>query len=196
MSSTKKKVIISLSSVIAVLLIAACAFVAVFAARNATVNSAFNITYTANHVEATITGSYKIGASGTDTTITANDGAATSISFAGTEETGSADATKSFDEITGIALTEEDDYVTFTYIITNNGSNAISVGLTTTMTADNVNVEYKVGDTTITYEDGVNLGSVASGTTGNTMTITIKISIDDADDNVSISDGNFAFTLN
>jgi len=200
MSSTKKKVIISLSSLVAVILIAACAFVAVFAARNATVTSAFNVSYTTWQVQATVTATYQINTADSATTIKASNGTDTSLVFSGTEATNSADATKAFETVS-INFGDDDEYVDFVYTVTNgNGDKAVplNVALASDPDQDDDNLTYTIkvdsGEFAAysTYTDGVLKSNLAKNTS---TTITIRVKIADKDSDVAVTGNEFEFNL-
>ena len=201
--SAKKKVIISMSALVAVFLVAAVAITAVWAARNATVNSGFTISYTAIHVKATITGSYQVYNDSTATNLT-TDGTTTTITFSGSEATNDVANVKSFQSVTPVLKSvssgnTEQAYVDFVYVITNNETtNLMDIAL---------NSDPDTADNNLTYTYTVSLSSGATGTTGTTYNnlvtglspsgvakITIYVSVDNLDSYVNAT-GTFAFVL-
>ena len=196
MTKSKKKVVISLSALIAVFAVTAIAVTAVLAARNARVNSGFTITYTAIHVKATISGTYQVY----------NDASATalspaSIQFTGSEATDGSANVKSFTSVTPVlkavnSNNTEEAYVTFVYTIVNNETtNLMDISLATDPDAADDNLIY-------TYTVAVSGGNATStGTAYNnlvvglapsaTATITIKVQVDELDDNVNVTGTDF-----
>ena len=191
-----------MSALVAVFLVAAVAVTAVWAARNATANSGFTIQYTAIHVKATITGSYKVFNDSTATNLTTNDG--TTITFTGSEATDGQANVKAFTSVTPVLKSvssggTEQAYVEFVYVITSTEeSNLIDIVL---------NSDPDTANNNLTYTYAVTLSSGATGTTGTAYnnlvtglspggvaTITITASVDNLDTNVNAS-GTFAFVL-
>ncbi len=198
--NAKKKVIISMSALVAVFLVAAVAVTAVWAARNATANSGFTISYTAIHVKATITGSYQVY---NDASPTSLDPA--SIQFTGSEATDGTANVKSFTSVTPVLKSvssgnTEQAYVDFVYVITNNETtNLMDIVLASDPDTANDNLTY-------TYSVALNAqaDATSTGTAYNTLvtglkpskaaTITIRVQVANLDANVNAS-GNFAFVL-
>jgi len=202
MTKSKKKVVISLSALIAVFAVTAIAVTAVLAARNAKVNSGFTIQYTAIHVAATISGTYKVF---NDSTATALEPA--TITFSGSEATNGTANVKSFTSVTPVLKSVSDSsdnntekaYVDFVYTIVNNETtNLMDIALATDPDTADDNLTY-------TYTVAVSGGSATStGTNYNnlvvglqpsaTATITIRVQVGNLDNNVT-ADGTFAFVL-
>ena len=192
MSSTQKKVVISLVSLIA----AVVAFTAVWAARNVTTNSGFTISYTAVHVKATVSGTYQVNGAGSPTALSP-----ATITFDGTEATNGSANVKSFTSVTPV-LSEVGGqaYVDFVYTITNNETtNLIDIVLSSDPDVANNNLTY-----TYTVSLTNNSDATSTGNTYNnlvvglkptkTATITIRATVDNLDENVAAS-GTFAFVL-
>ncbi len=198
---SKKKVIIAMSSLVAVFAIAIVAVTAVLAARNGTVSTGFRIQYTAIHVKATITGSYQVYNNASPTALSP-----ASITFDGSEATNGTDNVQSFTSVTPVLKSvtsgnTEQAYVDFVYVITNDettGGNLMDIVLANDPDTANNNLTY-------TYTVSVASGDATStGTTYNNLvtglkptksaTITIRVQVDDLDTNVDAS-GTFAFVL-
>lgn len=194
MSATRKKIIIAFSSLAAVIVAAVVAVVAVFAARNVTINSGYTISYTALHVKATVSGTYQVQNSGSATALSP-----ATLSFTGSEATDGTENVKSFTNVT-VTLSETNQYVDFVYTIANGDLNAASVVLASNPDTNNDNLTYsytvKVGDAaaeskTVNTENFVLVSSLAINTTA---IVTVRITMDDPDTNVNAS-GSFAFIL-
>ena len=82
MTATRKKVVVAFSSLAFVLVAAMVAVVAVFAARNVTVKSGYQISYTALRVKATVSGTYQVKNDESPTSLSP-----ATLSFTGTEAT-------------------------------------------------------------------------------------------------------------
>ena len=203
MSSTKKKVILAFTSLALVIVVALVAVIAVFAARNVTVNSGFTITYTAYHVKADITGTYKVNTDATATDLTTSSGSSTTISFTGSEATDGTANVKSFDSVT-ISLTaaanESTKYVDFVYSITNNDTtNSINIALNSDPNTNDDNLDYTYSVSLVSNSDATSTGTtydnlVVGLVHGKTATITIRVTVSNLDNNVSKT-ANFAFVL-
>ena len=134
-----KKLIISLSIALAVVVIALVTVVSVWAATSQTVTNQLTVRYTASNVSATVKADYKL----------ANASAYTSIgtaSFAASE----GNSTSKSISAKEIELTDSATYVVFRYTFTNTGSNTITVSLDmdNLPTATNMTVEYSLSTLT------------------------------------------------
>lgn len=199
--TSRKKIAISITAVCVVLLVAVVTIVAVWAARQANVGSSFQGNYTANHVDATITGQYKLNGTNavadssdwTDLTTTSGN-TITFNSEIGTEDEG---ATQTFNAVNSIILTAENDSIMFKYVITNTSDSDVSFTVTGeqqgTFTNLDVTYTYRVNDDegeaqSLTIAEGV---TVAPGTH---ITIYVDIAIADADLNATLN-GSVNWTL-
>ena len=196
MTSTKKKVLTSVISLIAILVVAAVAFTAVWAARHTTVNSGFTIQYTAVHVKATISGTYQVKGDASPTALSP-----ASISFDGTEATDNTANVKSFTSVTPVLNEVEDEaYVEFVYTITNNDTeNSFDISLNSDPDVANNNLTYTYTVTLTDPSDATGTGTaynnlVTGLKAGKTATIKIRATVDNLDNNVSAT-GTFAFKL-
>lgn len=146
--STKKKLIISLTSLAVILVVAIVSVVAVFAALNTEVTSSFNISYTAQGVEATIKANYRIATIGEEsvgsyTVLKEKDSTNEQIVFAGTE-TESGEKTKSFEDLEEKSITKN-QYFVFKYEIKNDSADVdmkVAYNIANTETPKNFNVYY------------------------------------------------------
>ena len=195
MNSSKKKVIGLMVSLVAVFVVATVALVAVFAARNATVNSGFTIQYTAIHVKATISGTYQVLGDNSPTALNP-----TSLTFSGSEATDGSANVKSFTSVTPVLKDNNGSaYVDFVYTITNNETtNLMDIALNTDPDTANNNLTYTY-TVSVTSGDATSTGSAYNNLVvglkpTKTATITIRVSVDDLDSNVNVS-GSFAFVL-
>ncbi len=200
--ASKKKIAISLTAIALIILAALFAIVYVFAARNANFGNEFEGSYTAYHVKATITGSYKVSGAITDvddwTPLTTTD-STNQIVFTEDITTGSEGATKSFNAVNGLVLTSTDNVI-FKYEIHNDGEtneNFTIVG-TQTGTFSNFTVEYQyqIGESAaapMTAEEST-IEVPATIEAGQTVTLYVIIDITDEDDNASF-DGSVSWTL-
>ena len=146
-----KKLIISISAIVAVLLAAVIAVVAVFAANQQAVNTGFSVKYSATNVAATVSATYQRKTDDSATNLVTSD-SKTSISFTAAEET----TTKSLSTADGadIALSATNNYVIFTYTFKNDitaGGKSMSVKLNDTSVQSNVNVYYLASAETADY---------------------------------------------
>lgn len=194
MTATKKKVIIALASLILVMVAAVVAVVAVFAARNVTVNSGYQISYTALHVKANVSGTYQVQNSVSPTSLSP-----ATLSFTGEEATDGTENVKSFTGVT-VTLTAENQYVDFVYTISNGNLNAATVALASNPDAGNDNLTYtytvKVGDAaatpvTVNTENFVLVNNLPINTDA---VISVHIAMDSPDANVA-ANGTFSFIL-
>ncbi len=160
---SKKKLTITISAVCAVLLVAVIAAVAVFAALQTSATSSFKVTYTAQNVEATISGAYyKTGTKVADL----KAGEATSIVFDGSETAKGEKPTnvKAFDAIENIEL-KASDYVVFEYVITNTDdtNKTFAVNAQKTGTLKNLSFDYLVADEAQTITKDTEMTEMAEG---------------------------------
>ena len=112
--NTKKKLVISLTSLAIVLVVAIAAVGITLAALTGTIDSTFKITYTAYNVNATVTATYKVGELGSEEKFTG--GSEGSITFTPDQE--SATGTLSVTE--PITLDTTNNFVVVTYTFKNN----------------------------------------------------------------------------
>ena len=113
----RKRMVIMICAMVAVFLASIMTAVAVFAALQANVSSHFKVSYTAQNVHATISGSYyKTGEKVADFTA----GESNVIEFNGTETAKGENPTnvKEFDDIDDITL-KSTDYLVFEYVVEN-----------------------------------------------------------------------------
>lgn len=194
--SSKKKFIIALCSVAVVAVGALVALVAVLASFTATANSGnINISYTAINVKATISASYGY-TDATGTVIKCGD--ADVMVFTGEES----DATTS-QNFAGVTynFTRENNDIYLKYEITNDDTAAnCSLALNPNLSAENVTVTYKVtGAVEADMEDyGAFPSSVSiakkEGETASTCTVMVRIHMDNATKDVTLS-GSLQFIL-
>lgn len=200
---SKKKLTITISAVCAVLLVAVIAAVAVFAALQTSATSSFKVTYTAQNVEATISGSYsKSGAEA----VALKAGEDTSIVFDGTE-TAKGDAptnVKAFDAVNDITL-KAADYVVFEYVIENtdtDGDTKFAVNAEKTGTLENLSFDYLVSETEQTITKDTEMTEMAAGaqtmvsemSKGDVRYVYFRVVIENDELNASF-DGGIDFTL-
>lgn len=139
--SSKKKIIVSISSFAILIMAVVIAVVAVLAAQSITVKSSVNVTYTAKEVAAKVTSKYKIGDTGTLTNIGSG-----SISFDGTEDlTNNTQTTGTITSSTD--LTSTNNYIEFVFTFTNEGDAEYTATLTLPATVDNFEATYTVPNT-------------------------------------------------
>lgn len=201
--SSKKKIVISISALALIAIAAVVAVVVVLSARNANFGGDFGGSYTAHHVNASITGDYKIGAEVTDeegwTNLTTS-GTTTpnTIEFTDDIETGDEQATQNFNEVSGLVLTATDNVI-FRYTVVNTGNSGENFTIVGTQSGsfDNLSVtyKYKVGE-----EAAQDLSVSSNKTTsitvegGQTVTFYVIINITNPDNNASF-DGSVNWTL-
>lgn len=198
--SSRKKIAISITAISLIVIAAVVTVVAVWAARTTSFGGSFSGSYTAQHVDATITGAYKIGATVDDpegwTNLTTDDGE--TITFTSDTATGSGEASASFNLVNNIVLKSTDNVI-FKYTITNNSetSTAFTVVGTKTGTFTNLSVSYKYK-----VDDGAAQDLTAEGDTtnsitvnaGSTTTLFVIIEITNVDTNATL-DGSVNWTL-
>lgn len=160
----KKKMAFSIFIVTLFVAILSTSLVLVYSANNQVVKSTMNVTYTADHVGATVSATFqKAGTtSATSLTTTGAGGGATSISFAITEST----TTRSLSWSSNIEIDSSDPYVLFTYKFHNNattGADPYYVNLTNGSTGSAFDVYY--------YKDTAGY-TPASGLSSKVSTIT------------------------
>lgn len=191
---SKKRYVVGFWIAIAMVVILGISVVAILASFNATASSGFEISYTAGaNVEATITGTYKVG-SGTAQTL--KKGTATSIVFA----TGGAQTTTdSFDKITGVKMSK-DDTVIITYTIKNDSATSgLKLTASASVTTSSLTVQYSKDNST--WKTSINDSSVipSAGLTiakGSTQNIYIKMSVPEDKKTTGASfNGEFSFNL-
>lgn len=194
MTATRKKVVVAFSSLAFVIVAAMVAVVAVFAARNVTVRSGYQISYTALHVKATVSGTYQVENAESPTSLSP-----ATLAFTGEEATDGTANVKSFTGVT-VTLTETNDSVDFVYTIANGDLNACSIAIASNPDNANDNLTYsytvQVGSgeaqaKNVNTENFVLVDSLAINTNA---TITVHIQMVNPDENVNAS-GEFAFVL-
>lgn len=201
--SSKKKIAISISALALIVVAAIVAVVVVFAARSANFGGDFGGGYTAHHVNASITGAYKIGAEVTDEegwTDLTTSGTSTPNTIEFTDDIGTGDeqATQTFNEVNGLVLTATDNVI-FKYTVVNTGESGENFTIVGTQSGsfDNLTVTYK-------YKEGEGVAqdlSVSADKTtaitvegGETVTLYVIISITNPDNNASF-DGSVNWDL-
>ena len=185
--STKKKLIVSISSLCVVVVLAIITLVAVFAAGNQRFESQVSVTYKATNVSATISGDY----------LRKDDSRYTSmgapIEFLPTTETG----TRSMG-LNGLELNEVKNYAILRYTFTNNSSSVrINVESRSSVTSStNTAVTYAVSTTEITNFDTITKATLDDFTItySGTTYVYIKIKIADLSNDSSFN-GSFGFDL-
>lgn len=130
-----KKLMIALFSICLVVIAGLLTTVIVLALPSQTVSSDIGISYRVTDIEGSMSASYKVGASGSDTSIA-------SIEF--DQTTGAASG--NLDKLGIKGLTPTDNYVVFTYTFTNDIALAYTVDVTYTGTNTNWTIEYTVND--------------------------------------------------
>ncbi len=201
----KKKIVVMISAMIAVFLASIMTAVAVFAALQANVSSHFKVTYTAQNVHATISGSYyKSGVKIDDFTA----GESKEIVFNGTETAKGENPTniKEFDEIGDITI-KSTDYLVFEYVITNTdpeGDTIFEIEVARTGSLENFDMSYvsssvKIESVDINTEmqnfpDAGSYVALASVSPETTCFIYIRFSIQDEEINANF-DGGLDFVL-
>lgn len=202
--TAKKKLLIALCTFALVLVVAGASVGITLAALSGSVTSQFNITYTANNVNATLSGKYCVNgtaeAVGTMTALKSSQ--AEKIEFGTSEATG---ATKKFDNVEGVSFAKATDYVYIAFHFKNNDeAKALTVTPTFTVTTvTNVAMNYtwvEDGEDTYptepswqTFTSGA-IGSAHSVATSATHTLWIQVNVV-SDIAVATFAGNFNFAL-
>ncbi len=161
--NTKKKLVISLASLAIVFVVAIAAVGVTLAALNGTVNSTFNITYTAHNVKATVSATYKLGEEGEEINFTHDEDSEDPIQFLPDQTT----ATGTLTVKDPIALDwTTNNYVVVTYTFKNDWTSGDDGRTNLLITADKDTIGGGVEGLEITYEldgtDDFNDASLAS----------------------------------
>lgn len=202
--TAKKKLLIALCSFALVLVVAGASVGITLAALSGSVTSKFNISYTANNVNATLSAKYCTNgtaeAVGTMTALTASS--EEELTFGPEEATG---ATKKFDDIDGITLAKATDYVYIAFHFKNNDeAKALSVTPTFVQsTVTNVAMHYlwveddkdtfPTESFESTFTNGA-IGTAHSVTASKTHTLWIQVNVV-SDIAAASFAGNFNFAL-
>ncbi len=197
--NSKKKFVITISSLVAVIAIAVVTIVAVFAARNAGVNQTLTVRYTATDVSATVRANYIVGST---TTAMLTDDGVDNLVFRPTSETGGSLSP----EADNIALDTKSHSIVFEYIFTND-SNSIDVAIdldTTAFSTTNMNIGYaysysKIADTsnmplTSSFEPMMILGEAKENGDFDTLYIYVKATVANLANDASF-EGSMDFAL-
>lgn len=191
---SKKRWVIGFWVAAALVVILAVGMVAVLAAFTATTSSGFQVSYTAGaNVEATITGTYKVGSNSAVSFRTAEG--SENITF----NTGGAETTSmDFEKVSGITM-GKDDIIILTYVIKNNSTKAAvkltaSASVTSTLTVqyskDNSTWKTSINDSAVIPTSGLSISK------GATQSIYIKLSVPtDKKTTAASFDGDFDFAL-
>lgn len=188
-----KKLMIALFSICLVVIAGLLTTVIVLALPSQTVTSDIGISYIVKDIEGSMSASYKVGASGSETPI------ASEIEFKQNSEAVSGNLNQS-----GIkGLTPTDNYVVFTYTFTNDIALAYTVDVTYTGTNTNWTIEYTVNDdlstgwqpmTSASQVSDVLTVAGAADDTPTTDKLYIRVTLDDTTADASFS-GKFSFVL-
>ncbi len=197
--NSKKKFVITISSLVAVIAIAVVTIVAVFAASNAGVNQTLTVRYTATDVSATVKANYIVGT--TSTAMLTEDGAEELVFRPTDEEGGSLSP-----EAENIPLDTKTNSVVFEYIFTND-SNSIDVAIdldTTGFSVTNMNIGYAYSYSKITdtanmpladsFEPMMILGEAKEEGAFETLYVYVKATIANLANDASF-EGNMDFAL-
>ena len=187
-----KKWMIALFSICLVVIAGLLTTVIVLASPSQTISSNIGIQYTVRDIDGSMSASYKVGTSGSDTPI------ATKIEF--NQGTDSISGNFNVPNITGLSPSE--NYVTFTYTFTND----IALDYTVDFTYTGTNADWSVQYTTVEggsdgWQDMTSGTEVSGqltvdGTTSDptTKTLYIRVELNDTTADASFS-GTFAFDL-
>ena len=188
-----KKLMIALFSICLVVIAGLLTTVIVLALPSQTVSSDIGISYIVKDIEGSMSASYKVGASGSETPI------AKEIEFKQNSEPVSGNFNQS-----GIkGLTPTDNYVVFTYTFTNDIALAYTVDVTYTGTNTNWTIEYTVNDDlstdwkTMTSASQVSDVLTVAGAADDTPTtekLYIRVKLNDTTADAEFS-GTFSFVL-
>ena len=187
-----KKLMIALFSICLVVIAGLLTTVIVLALPSQTVTSDIGISYIVKDIEGSMSASYKVGASGSDTSIA-------SIEF--DQTTGSVSG--NLDKLGIKGLTPTDNYVVFTYTFTNDIALAYTVDVTYTGTNTNWKIEYTVNDDlstgwqTMTSASQVSDVLTVAGAADDTPTtdkLYIRVKLKDTTADAEFS-GTFSFVL-
>lgn len=197
--NSKKKFVITISSLVAVIAIAIVAIVAVFAVSNAGVNQSLTVRYTATDISATVKANYIVGS--TSTAMVTEDGE-NELVFRPTDTEGGSLSP----EEDNIALDTKNHSIVFEYIFTND-SNSIDVAIaldTTGFSVTNMNIGYaysysQITDTanmptTDSFEPMMILGEKNENGAFETLYVYVKATIANLANNASF-EGNMDFAL-
>lgn len=184
--STKKKLVISLTSLAIVLVVAVVAVGITLAALNGKVNSSFTITYTAHkNVKATVSASYKIGDLGEEVKFKQDPGySEDQLEFAADQETATG-TLKVKDPIT-LEFVAGKKYVVVSYTFKNEwkesdaGKTNLKITASqTTLTGDGLTIKYdKDGNGDFSDTDLTDIAVIAPG---ESKTIKIKFELTEND---------------
>lgn len=161
--SSKKRLVLTISSLCVAVVAVVCSIVAIFAATSQSVKTTFKVTYSATNVAATVSANY-----------TVKNGTKKALGEAITIKAEDADNTKyaTLSSTEDIALTTANNEVVFEYIFKNNSEDkAFKVTLSDGAKKDNVTVSYATttteNDADLSYSSTVptNVDVAASGTT-------------------------------
>lgn len=166
-NGSKKRLIITISSLCIAVVAVICSVVAIFAAANQSVQSTFKVTYKATNVAATVSAKY-----------TVKNKEAVSL---GSQTINAADDQTTYSTLstdTDIELTASNDEVVFQYTFTNNSSsNKIKVTLADNAQKENVTVSYAnatTEDASLTYGSTLSEIEIDSSST---VYVYIKVAI-------------------
>ena len=182
--SSKKKMIIAISSFAMIILAAVVAVVAVMAAQNVTIKSSINVTYTSSEIAGKVTASYQVQGASSATSIGA-------IEYHGTEANGTSTSLNS-SKLSITSLTSTNKYVDFIFTFTNEGSKDYTATLTLP-TNSNFTKAYTVPSSGGATKVNDTSFKVAGGTT-TAVTYKVRFTITDVSKDASIS-GNFSWAL-
>ena len=187
-----KKLMIALFSICLVVIAGLLTTVIVLALPSQTVSSDIGISYRVTDIEGSMSASYKVGASGSDTSIA-------NIEF--DQTTGSVSG--NLDKLGIKGLTPTDNYVVFTYTFTNDIALAYTVDVTYTGTNTNWTIEYTVNDdlstgwqpmTSASQVSDVLTVAGAADDTPTTDKLYIRVKLNDTTADAEFS-GTFSFVL-
>lgn len=204
--TSRKKIAISITAVCVVLLVAVVTIVAVWAAGRAQVGSDFSGSYIAYNVDATITGDYKMGGLTSDEkeaegyTDLKVGGSEDTITFVATDPTASAN--KSFDTVSNIIFTSQEQSILFRYFITNTSTEggaddpAVSFKITgeenyTSQTNLTITYQYKLADGSV---ETLNLSEGVVVAPSQVCVVYVNIAVTNPDVNATL-DGGVTWTL-
>ena len=197
--STKKKLIISISTLCVAVIAIVGITVGVLAARSASITNNINVGYTAREVAATISATYQRQGDADPTNMTVQGGEPDQyeLVFDGSEET----ATGALETAGDITLDTDHKSVTFTYTFKNNGTNNFTATLTLPETQKNVTITYQLdGEPYDPADHGSALTFTATGAAsaeaddGQEVTFAVTVAIDNVAADASFA-GTFSWNL-